>query len=326
MIVPGEIDQYYNYINPYVNQVSKYVTDILMPFSDQYQFPFLKRIKSKESFTEKIETGRFKKITDIEDLLACTLIIPTLADEEVVLKFLESEFNKVKVKERGKAQKHPSIFRFDSTRFIGILKPPLISPESILSKINFEVQIRTAFEHAWISATYSYSYKGSSIDWKKERLTAQLKANVESMDSIIIEFDNYSSHIDEHYWPEIRAKKIIETHFRELFKTGTIPDIIEPNNWSRFCNNCYSLLNLSNQMDSTTYLREEIFPLINHEIGDNSPFPLSISLIQFIFGALIKHDYQERLDLTKYTPLITRDLCTIFPCIIPITTKFDFET
>jgi hypothetical protein len=109
-----------------------------------------------DSVSEKIETGRFTRWSDLDDLFACCIVIPTLADEMGVLELLRGAFQQVEHRARASTRKDRSVFRFDSTRFIGTLWPiPNNEPAAGISDIRFEVQIRTAFEHAWSVTTHA---------------------------------------------------------------------------------------------------------------------------------------------------------------------------
>ena len=81
-------------------------------------------------------------------------------------------------------------------------KPEETGTESI-NKISFEVQIRTAFDPAWVVTTHALSYKSSVVDWKQQRLAAELKATAEKMDLLILAFQEASLKIEESRWPAI---------------------------------------------------------------------------------------------------------------------------
>src|SRR5437764_1108082 len=77
--------------------------------------------KRIESVAEKIDSGRYRRWVDIDDLFACTVVIPTLRDEDRVIAFLKGVFHAVDVRGRNDTRKPPAVFRFEATRFIGRL-------------------------------------------------------------------------------------------------------------------------------------------------------------------------------------------------------------
>jgi hypothetical protein len=112
------------------------------------------------------------------------------------LEFLERAFVTVRIKRRGSSNKAPEVFRFDTTRFIGKLRiPENISTDDPLYQIQFEVQVPSAFEHAWSVTTHALTYKGEHVEWNRFRLAAQLKAAVEQLDILILAFEETSSKI-----------------------------------------------------------------------------------------------------------------------------------
>jgi hypothetical protein len=70
-----------------------------------------------------------------------------------------------------------------------------------------------AIDHAWIVTTDALSYKAPLIDWKQQRLAAELKATTEKMDLLIAAFHETSVRVQESPWPEIDAKKAIHNFF-----------------------------------------------------------------------------------------------------------------
>ncbi|NEQ78695.1 MAG: hypothetical protein F6K23_40335, partial [Okeania sp. SIO2C9] len=75
MIYPSILDRKYNQYQPFVKEVAKRVKEALLNFCDAKGYAFTSRIKTIESLAEKIETGRFEKWSDLDDLFACTIII-----------------------------------------------------------------------------------------------------------------------------------------------------------------------------------------------------------------------------------------------------------
>ena len=325
MIVPQQIKNLYNNDLTNINETAKKVKETLLNYCDDNKgFAFLSRIKDLNSLAEKIETGRYKRWEDIDDLFACSIIIPTLDIEDKVLEFLSDTFDQVIIKKRGQTQKSPDVFRFDSTRFIGRLK---FIPELHISKsILFEIQIRSAFEHAWSVTTHALTYKSEKVDWKLLRLAAQLKASVEQLDSLILGFTESASHLTEHRFLEIETKNDILQFFKIRIESNKIPEELSPENWSRFSENFYSLMrsaktNYNEQLEAFIHRG---FMIIDNEINQmaNEKFPRSLSLLQFLIGILKENNFLPD-NLRKYNALITIELKSLYPKVATIGTVFE---
>ena len=243
MIIPREVRQKYSEQESYLNLVGKRVRETLQAFCAKEEFIFDGRSKALESLAEKIETGRYRSWPELDDLYGCTVAVPLPADEDKVIDYLDSAFNRVVVRKRLSAKKAPEVFRFDSTRFIGQLRQPTgLEGEEVIYQLRFEVQVKTMFELAWSKTTHALAYKTSRIDWKALRLAASLKASVEQMDLLLSDFSNAMSCMGESPWREIQRKHSIQEFF--LGNRSNIPTEVWPKDLSRFINNCYALFEI----------------------------------------------------------------------------------
>ena len=239
MIVPAPVQLQFQNSQPYLRHVQEAVRQTMLAYCDQEGFAFQSRPKTVESLAEKLETGRYSRWSDIDDLYACAVIIPSLIAEDAVCEFLRGAFEEVRVTKRGSNLKDPAVFRFDCSRFVGRLRLAnggAESPEG-LRRFCFEVQIRTAFEHAWLVATHDFSYKAQTVEWRRIRLAAQLKANVEQLDNLILMLESAAGQVTENRWPEVEAKTLVLQFFKERFTRGDLPSETEPKDWTRFCDN-----------------------------------------------------------------------------------------
>ena len=322
MIVAPPIKQEFERKYPFIKILYKNVREVLFNYCSNNGYAFTDRIKTIDSLSEKIETGRFKKWTDIEDFYACTIIIANLNHVAEILLFLKSTFNQVTLKKRGGTFKAPDVFRFDSTRFIGTLKQSGEVTE--ISKINFEIQIKTAFEHAWSVSTHSLVYKANDIDWKLLRIASQLKSSVEQLDMIVSGAKQLNSHITEHDWPEINIKKFILNKTNEFLANINVPDELKPKDSSRFSENLFSFFQPLVKDTRTPYkILTPFFEKANEfaNILGQEKFPRSISLIQYFIGIANELNYNS--EIGKYVPLITMEMETIFPKMKSITKRFE---
>ncbi|MUG94172.1 hypothetical protein F7734_17975 [Scytonema sp. UIC 10036] len=319
MIYPSVLERKYNEYIPFVKKVSERVKSTLVNFCESKGYAFTSRIKSVESLAEKIETGRFKKWLDLDDLFACTVIIPTLSHEEEVIQFCKNVFEITRIVKRGQNKKAPDTFKFDSTRIYARIKKTEvinlslnIENELSIYNIIFEIQIKSAFEHAWSVSTHDLVYKSSEIDWKRLRLAAQIKANVEQLDTLILAFEQTSDIILESNDADIKIKRKLAVEINKLFQNGKIPDELQPKDMNRFCDNLYRLAVVAKKENEIPAIIEKI----KKEISSTSSkkIPRSISLFQYLFAILIRNKIIE-IPIKDYHCHITEELTTLYPDI-----------
>lgn len=328
MIVPSEVRRTYEFNLPYVQKVEQQVRDIVLAFCEEQGYAYVGRRKELESLCEKLESGRFESWGDIDDVFGCSIVIPHLEKEDSVNAFLESKFTCVELRQRGKAKKPPDSFRFDATRFIGRLRfDSGADPHPALAALSFEVQIRSAFEHAWSVSMHGLAYKTDEIDWKRKRLSAQIKAVVEQLDQLIVSFETATSPVIESPWPETEILRKIFDCFHELGHSRVIPEETIPSSWSRFSENLYSLLRSSGSWpkgaDQRPEYVEKCLNVIGKKISSMNDFPRSISLFQLVFGILWEGK-QYLTSLRDFVPLITSELEELYPSVKSCKPRFEF--
>lgn len=319
MIVDPRIQTAYNAeINLY-----KYLLNIidqtLLSYSKKKNFAYASRIKTIESISEKIETGRFKSWEEIDDKIACTIIIPNQRYTNDVINYLSKVFIKENIRKPTETFKDPTVFRFGNVIFIGKLRP--INEESLpIYDIPFEVQIKSAFEHAWSVATHDLTYKSSEIEWKLLRLAATLKSNVEQLDMIILGAKDNSKNIPEHQWPEITVKIELLKFYQELFSKGIIPDELLPKDFTRIIDSIYKLIKPKIDIWKPRKWKSDlktILEIIEEGMKNlNEPsFPLSITLYQATLGILLSEKIIESKEISRTTILLSEIFNSIFPSI-----------
>lgn len=326
MIYPSILDRKYEQCLPLVQEVATRVKETMRNFCDKKGYALTYRIKTVESLAEKIETGRSKKWSEINDLFACTVIIPTLSHEEEVIEFCQNAFEITDKVKRGQTKKDPEIFRFDSTRISAKLRGVDVNSNDLgnIYNIIFEIQIKSAFEHAWSVSTHDLVYKSSDIDWKKLRLAAQIKSTVEQLDTLILAFEQASSIIKESEYPEIDRKRKLAVATQELFEQKKIPEELQPKDMTRFSNNLYTIL-VSSKKEKNI---QEVIKCIKTTICSTSSkkIPRSISLLQYFFAILVENKIIN-LPLEKHCCHITEELISLYPKVFSENnfSIFDYE-
>lgn len=312
-----------------VEFVARRVRDTLQAYCVENHYVFDGRSKSPDSLAEKIETGRFRGWSELDDLYACTIAVPLPADEPQVLDFLTTTFTKIQIKLRLAAQKAPDVFRFDSTRFIGTLRRPEGGEGGAeIFGIRFEVQIKSLFELAWSRTTHALAYKAARVDWRALRLAASLKASVEQMDLLLSDYENAMKQIGRAPWRELDRKQAIQDKFLSL--QALIPPENWPKDFSRFVQNCYSLIELLQRSfrrqskDRRADIHDDCLTRLEQYVRANqgNAFPRSISLFQLVL-AVLTQAYQLAADEDVWFP-ISDELEMLFPHAKTIKNRFDF--
>ena len=85
--------------------------------------------------------------------------------------------------------------------------------------------------------THALTFKSSDVSWSKIRLTSQMKAAVEQLDTLVLSFDDAAKYIAPSVWREIEAKAALRAFFNDVVTTGGIPAELSPKDWSRFVDN-----------------------------------------------------------------------------------------
>ena len=169
------------------------------------------------------------------------------------------------------------------------------------------------------SRRMSHVYKGSSIDWKRIRLAAQLKATSESLDIAVAAFDTLASGIIESPWDRIGDQITISKYVLSLLDKKLIPTTLRPMSISRFSENCYNLIR-SVRPESTVAVA---ITSINEELSKQKPLPVSVSLYQLFLGILCE---AAIINFTRNINChVTPELMTIFPATRKLTQIFDYD-
>jgi ppGpp synthetase/RelA/SpoT-type nucleotidyltranferase len=287
--VPARVDEAYEATRSRLEALAATVRDTLSRWAEDRKYLFVGRVKTVQSVAEKIETGRYERWSQLDDLYACTIVVPTASHEDGVLEFLANAFLEREVRSRKTTRKAPDVFRFDTTRFIGSLRlqPGLERPSGV-EDLLFEVQIPTAFDYAWLVATHDLVYKAKVIDWRRIRLAAQLKAAVEQIDALIEDFESRADAVptSEHDDTAVRAE--IVALCQAKIGEGRLPAQLEPQSWSRFADNVVDLVRsyAPNRFAVPGAVRS-LLRVLEERVDDaENPVPISGSLFQVVLGVV----------------------------------------
>jgi ppGpp synthetase/RelA/SpoT-type nucleotidyltranferase len=321
-MIPQQLSAKFVGISPYLTTLKKWVADTLTPYADTNGFPFYGRVKTVESLSEKIEMGRYRRFSEIDDLVAFTLIIPGQSFQQSVINFCQTAFDVIGIRTKSTTSKSPEVFRFDATRILAKAKmPPDFSGrlENSIFGYVFEVQIRTAFEHAWSVATHDLVYKGSIIDWKKVRLAAQLKATSESLDAAVAAFEPLSLTVTQSPWRDISEQAAVSQFIADLIDKETIPKTIGPSSVSRCAVNLHKLIRALEPKISI----ENALKLLDTQLKELKTLPVSLSFYQLCFGLLCSSAKVTKVD-NRVLCHVTDELATLYPETLRVCIAFDY--
>lgn len=322
-MIPQRLSDKITDARPFLDALKKNVADTLGAFADSQNYPFSGRIKRADSVAEKIEMGRYQRFSEIDDLVAFTLIVPRVSRVAEVVDFCKASFDVVSVRSKSTTQKPPEVFRFDSTRVIARVRRPLDlvdAPGQMIFKLLFEIQVRTAFEHAWSVATHDLVYKAPRINWKRVRLAAQLKATSEGLDAAVGAFDELAASVEESPWDRMGDQIAVSEFVVSTFDERRLPEHLRPASVSRFSENFCTLARGIRPNHSVHRLLE----VISDRIGNAEQIPMSLSLYQLFLGMLC-----QGIQITRIENVfchVTMELAALFPETTALDLVFDYDT
>ena len=319
----ADIDRALSRLSTPTRELENIVKSFLLPFCTQQGYPYISRIKTEPSICQKIETGRFERLLDIDDLVAFTIIIPTGSHEQGCLDFLHGSFDVINVKTRARSVSNPRQFTFDSTRvYIRHRCPQWDENKSkTIYKIICEVQIRTALEHAWVTATHDVVYKSQTMNWQKVRLAAQIKAQVETIDQIFNNFEEFSKLVESLKWREGEQVTEVIKFFDSLAEKGIVPAEMVPDDRIRLSDNAIRVLSKKSLSDLSGTLESISTEFV--KIASEG-FPQSLTLLQVFILAATRATKQGAAS-DKFTPHITKSFTRMFREIETWNREFSYD-
>jgi ppGpp synthetase/RelA/SpoT-type nucleotidyltranferase len=204
---------------------------ILDDFCKRRGFLLAGRAKTMDSLRDKLETGRYADLDDVDDAIAFAVVIDTTSQENDVRNFIRKSFEIISVKS-GTTLHDERIFDFDCTRIYCRLEDKLGLGTGI-DRITVEVQIRTILQHAWSKITHPLVYKANLFDAKSGRLAAELMAQLESIDRSFSHFRTNSRSVKVVNRRDMTNSSRLTAMIDQLVSGGIIPSEMRPSNGRR---------------------------------------------------------------------------------------------
>ncbi len=184
MKVPIEIISFFEGIDILLKRAEELSIPILKKIADEHDGFFESRIKSRESFTQRIQKGDMKSIiSSIPDLIAGTIVLPTRDNIEPILSNVRDKFTIRKI--ISDRIKKPTQFDYNDLHLIISIKPEKYESEGPLHRLMIELQVKTLLQYAIGKATHDIIYKGEKVTSRRIRMASQLRAMLEMAEGLM---------------------------------------------------------------------------------------------------------------------------------------------
>ncbi len=284
MKVSTSIEKLYNSkVDDYI--ILKELADGKIPNLIKPTYHYDGRVKTLESFAQKVETSRFDANEIFEDMFACRIVVDNINEVNNVKKIIKETFVCITTKPMSNKSTHkkPEEFPFDDLRiYCKWTDNPKRESEERIKNLVFEIQIKTYLQHAWGIATHSLIYKGNEVNWRLHRVAYQVKAILEHAEVSIGNAEELSK--TELLPKENRLFKQYEQIRKVLVKYWDEENL--PNDMSRLIQNISSLL------DATNTRIDEYKKILNKSIGGNGKITIK-NLSPYYASIQLFNDYAE---------------------------------
>lgn len=180
MKIPASIRRVYDDQNDSGTKLRERVDSLLKPRLHE-RWHYESRVKNEESFTLKIESGRFADIAALEDFFAATIVVRNGSEIAEAEKLVTGLFplQSRRPEKDDETHKAPDEFPFDDLRLYVRWSDDTVLPPTGLDGMVFEIQVKTFLQHAWSIATHDLIYKSDDASWGTMRIAFQIKAMLE---------------------------------------------------------------------------------------------------------------------------------------------------
>lgn len=217
--VRGKFDELYPKFKLLEDKVGDRLKGQLKP-----EWHYESRTKKIESFSLKTQAGyRFTPYQFVDDFLGCLIVVTRISEVPKAEEIVRNLFRVFKRFPNSSmhTKKLPDNFQMDDVRlYAKLIVEKNLPPNDVLSRLSFEIQIKTYLQHAWSIATHDFSYKGNQISWAKDRMGAHWRAMLEHTELSIEEADKLAgstilslSH-NEYSWLQ-RILNVLQEHWED---------------------------------------------------------------------------------------------------------------
>jgi len=188
-MIPAAVATRVATLRPHVEQLLDLLENRLRADLAGVDFISIKgRPKSPDSVFEKLQTGKYSSINELNDLAALTVVV--LHRREVAITMEAIKQSGLQIVDEPISELAPSDLRYHEPKLI--VKAPVAvadrNPE--LADLVAEIQVTTALQHALDMTTHDFDYKGRTYSWTNFRLVAQLRGTLELIDGMIDDIEH----------------------------------------------------------------------------------------------------------------------------------------
>lgn len=182
-MVPAELTAEYRLLEDSLVVLQEYLlTRLKAELSELSPVAIEPRIKGIESVYDKLQTGRYETLRDLNDLVGLKVVLlrrSLVADAILIAR------SSLQVLHEEVRPQQPTDFSYSEPHLI--VRPPqdFCERHPELAGLSAELQFTTALQHALDMATHDFDYKGQSFSWGNFRIVAQLRGSLELVDNLI---------------------------------------------------------------------------------------------------------------------------------------------
>ncbi|MFE5646870.1 hypothetical protein [Rhodococcus sp. NPDC056516] len=217
---PAAVLQAYGQLSPHLDTLVDYFKSLISnTLQEAKPIAVIQRKKLPASIYQKLQTGKYQSILEIDDLIGFTIVLRTRSELDSACKQIESSEIQ-SYNSQGRANVEPSDFKYREPKISAKPAKNYLDRHPELADISVEIQFTTALQHALDAATHDFDYKGTDYEWAKFRVVAQLRATLELADTMIDDMQKGSSPINgivsnsSGYHTEKELLTVIKKHFQ----------------------------------------------------------------------------------------------------------------
>jgi hypothetical protein len=154
-------------------------------------------------------------------------------------------------------------------------------------------------------------YKGDEFDWRRERLSAQLRALAEQADLMYAEFLAIAPRLEKSQSPRTDDLAAVAAALKQWIDAGLVPDTHIPPSAVRFAES------VSRLAAAVGWNAGDLCTLTRNWLG-RSAFPVSLTLFQVVLGVATTDDPPVWPRATDFRFLVTSELLDVFPAAAAI--------
>lgn len=182
-MVPAELVSQYRLLEPSFVVMRDYVQARLQAeLSELSPVAVLPRIKGIQSAYDKLQTGRYRTLLGLSDLVGIKIVMLRKSQVRQAIQIASSV---LEVVEEPTRLIQPTDFSYAEPHLIVRPTPDFCDRHPELRAFGVELQFTTALQHALDMATHDFDYKGKSFSWGNFRIVAQLRGSLELVDNLI---------------------------------------------------------------------------------------------------------------------------------------------